>query len=210
MKKVLLVLAILAIAMTTVFAVEGTGSASNTSLDTKGTSATLEVTLNLTSDLANYVEVGFSSNEVKTTNVGEGTANGVSDATVIKSIALTEANGGDLSNPDGTAYVYWIIKGLSGTTANITLEAGQHLAQESGDPTITWIATAKTSEGDKSTTSYGQSGSASAATVATVISDGSLEVGSAPLKISTVDLLNTTVTQGDYAGTLTIKIASAS
>ena len=70
-----------------VFAVEGNGGASSSTVDGVG-SATMEVTLNLSGDLKNYYEIGFSTAPVTSVPT---------DGTITQktTIALDDSTGAD-------------------------------------------------------------------------------------------------------------------
>ena len=206
MKKVLTVLAIMAIVMGMMFA-EGTGSVSGDDLTSEG-SATLEVTLDLTdTDLTNYYEIGFSSTEPSLSS------SDVQNVTVLKSIALTEASGADFTNPDGTAYIYWVVNGLDEKAIDVKMKVGDGLANSDGTATIDWKATATLVSGNSSVSSETTSKAApsGATTVETIeTSDGRVAFGCAELKIATVGLLSSGATSDSYSSTLTLTISSQS
>lgn len=205
MKKVLTLLAVMAIAMGMVFAVEGTGSvsgsASEGTADFANKSATLEVALTLDGSTGSYFEIGFANKEISSLD-------DVTSDAVIKTLTLDQlSNGGDYSNADGTAYVYWVVKNLNDEDVKIQLTAGDAMAEDGeGGTSINWKATATTDSASVSTDSTDKDvavvASVNAQDVATAVVD------SAALTVSTVDLLNTTVSEASYSGTLTLTITT--
>lgn len=205
MKKVLTLLAIMAIAMGMVFAVAGNGSVSGSSsegtADFSGQSATLEIALTLDGSTGSYFEIGFANKEISKLD-------DVTSDAVIKTLTLDQlSNGGDYSNADGTAYVYWVVKNLNDEDVKIQLKAGDAMAENGdGGTSIAWKATATTDSTSVSTDSTNKT----AADVASVNAKdaSSVVVDSATLTVSTVDLLNTTVSEASYSGTLTLTITT--
>lgn len=205
MKKVLTLLAVMAIAMGMVFAVEGTGSvsgsASEGTADFANKSATLEVALTLDGSTGSYFEIGFANKEISSLD-------DVTSDAVIKTLTLDQlSNGGDYSNADGTAYVYWVVKNLNDEDVKIQLTAGDAMAEDGeGGTSINWKATATTDSASVSTDSTDKDvavvASVNAKDAATAVVD------SAALTVSTVDLLNTTVSEASYSGTLTLTITT--
>lgn len=205
MKKVLTLLAVMAIAMGMVFAVEGTGSvsgsASEGTADFANKSATLEVALTLDGSTGSYFEIGFANKEISSLD-------DVTSDAVIKTLTLDQlSNGGDYSNADGTAYVYWVVKNLNDEDVKIQLTAGDAMAEDGeGGTFINWKATATTDSASVSTDSTDKDvavvASVNAKDAATAVVD------SAALTVSTVDLLNTTVSEASYSGTLTLTITT--
>lgn len=200
MKKVLFVLALLAIACSFGFA--ASGSSSNTVLASVE-DATLEVTLDLSeTNVDEYYEIGFTADN----SLASYESGNIPDVTPLPTLELTDTTGGtngNIKNTDGSAYVYWIVK--STTPVNISLQTGADMKTNPADTTkIKWTASA----GDATSNSNGDSEGA-ADVVQTVTSAGSLAVGSVSLTVSTVDLLTTTVTpDASYSGTLTLSIAA--
>lgn len=202
MKKVLTLLAVMAIAMGMVFAVEGNGGASSSTVDGVG-SATMEVTLDMSadSDLKNYYEIGFSTAPVSAVP----TDGSITQKTTI---ALNDSTGadGNIKNSDDV-YVYWIIKG---DNVNLSLTTGDGLVSDDGGTAVEWkaVLSAPTS----GTLSTPETTSKNAETPASIMGiDGSTNVaaGSAKLDISTVNLLTTADVKGNYTGTLTLTVAAA-
>ena len=217
MKKVLTLLAIMAIAMGMVFA-DGTGSVSGEAtgdgnLDfSSNNTATLDVTLDLTDGrLGKYFEIGFASEAIGA--IGEN--NVVPTAKVLTSLALTETtSGGDVQNAADTAFIYWIVKGAN---VDISMQTGSDMTttEDSNATKIKWKAsTATSTNGEGGLAATSSSGAASAEKIADVnaVSGDSTAVvksGSIPLTVSTVDLLTTSVVDGSYSGTLTLSISAS-
>ena len=200
MKKVLFVLALLAIACSFGFA--ASGSSSNTVL-TSVENATLEVTLNLaTTNVDEYYEIGFTADN----SLASYESGNIPDVTPLEKLELTDTTGGtngNIKNAANSAYVYWIVK--SSTPVNISLQTGADMKTNPADTTkIKWTASA----GGATSNSNGDS-EGTADVVQAVSASGSLAVGSVSLTVSTVDLLTTTVTpDASYSGTLTLSIAA--
>ena len=201
MKKVLTLLAIMAIAMGMVFAVEGNGGASSSTVDGVG-SATMEVTLNLSGDLKNYYEIGFSTAPVTSVPT---------DGTITQktTIALDDSTGadGNIKNSD-EVYVYWVIKG---DTVDLTLSTGDGLKSDSSGADVEWKAVLSTPTSgtlDAATATSADSVSASIIGI-NGESESGANAGSAKLDISTVNLLTTADVKGNYTGTLTLTVAAA-
>ena len=216
MKKVLTLLAIMAIAMGVVFAAEGTGSDSTTSQGSlSGVSATLVATLDLTEEqYTNYFEIGFTGSAV---SYETGSNNALPEIEPITTVPLEVTEGGEAQNTDGTAHVYWIIKGNT-SPVTVSLTTGAAMAKDGGDPTIAWKASATPITVDfgvgdaetvtKEATATSSSDSTNPVTVAKIDNPTASKVvaGSTPLSISTVGLLTTTVENAVYSGTLTLNI----
>lgn len=217
MKKVLTLLAIMAIAMGMVFA-DGTGSVSGEAtgsdqLDFSNKTATLDVTLDLTDGkLGKYFEIGFASEAIGA--IGEN--NAVPTAKVLTSLELTETtSGGDVQNAADTAFIYWIIKGAD---VDISMKTGADMTttEDTGSTKIKWKAsTATSANGEGGIAGTSTSGAESVTKIADVkaVSDDSstavVKSGSIPLTVSTVDLLTTSVVDGSYSGILTLSISDS-
>ena len=205
MKKVLTLLVIMTIVLGTVFAAPGTGNASSEDLSS-GFNATMEVTLDLSSDsdLTKYFEIGFSTAPVTAVPTEE------SPVTPKTTIKLEDATGadGDIRNKEDV-YIYWIVKG---DNVDLTLSTGAALDSSEVDATdIHWSATIGTISGEGGTASDSEArsdGSNDTASVTGIDGTSAIKVGSAPLTISTIDLLSTTGVNGNYTGKLTLSIAS--
>lgn len=222
MKKVLTLLAIMAIAMGVVFAAEGTGSGSTTSQESlSGVSATLEATLDLTEEqYTQYFEIGFTGSAV---SYETGSNNALPEIEPITTVPLEVTEGGEAQNTDGSAHVYWIIKGNT-SPVTVSLTTGAAMAKDGGKATIAWKASATpitVDFGDEDaetvtsgvaavTSSSNTTNPGSPVTVATIDNPTSSKVvaGSTALSISTVGLLTTTVGNAVYSGTLTLNIAA--
>ena len=212
MKRFLVMLAIMAIAMTGVFAVEGTGSYVWTDELTGATTdkATLEVTLDLTpeSEYGRYYQIGFTEND----NVASLTADDLESIEPVKTIdlaTLTETD--DLTNSD--VNVYWAIRIPSNESVNIGLKLGGNMTATSDQSTgIKWSVTpgeGATKQDVLTTSAVGAGGAASEEAVVSVQGTGALKFGSFPITISTVDLRTTEIKYEKYSAELTVMVTGA-
>ena len=212
MKRFLVMLAIMAIAMTGVFAVEGTGSYVWTDELTGATTdkATLEVTLDLTpeSEYGRYYQIGFTEND----NVASLTADDLESIEPVKTIdlaTLTETD--DLTNSD--VNVYWAIRIPSDESVNIGLKLGGNMTASSSDQSgIKWSVTpgeGATKQDVLTTSAVGAGGAASEEAVVSVQGTGALKFGSFPITISTVDLRTTEIKYEKYSAELTVMVTGA-
>lgn len=196
MRKLFVMAIMIALVMGTVVAAPGTGeSHGDTLADITSTPATLEVTLDLSGDLANHYQVGFANTDITEDNYETAATDSVKLTTL--GMATTGSNG-EISNSDA-AYVYYVLRIPDTQTVNITLKIDENLKSQKDDSGIAWTATAnsKTAEVGKE-----------AIPVDTVIGDGSLQVNAYPLTVSTKGLLDTTVKTKAYSGMLTLSISS--
>lgn len=209
MKRFLVMLAIMAIAMTGVFAAEGTGSYVLTDELTGATTdkATLEVTLDLTpeSEYGRYYQIGFTKED----NVASFTADDLESIEPVKTIALaTLTETDDLTNSD--VNVYWAIRIPSDESVNIGLKLGGNMTASSSDPSgIKWSVTpgeGATKKDALTTTAVGEGGAASEEAVVSVQGTGALAFGSFPITISTVDLRTTAIEYKKYSAELTVMV----
>lgn len=197
MKKVLVMLAVMAIAMGSVFSADpapmGTGSQTATNLSSLDP-ATLQVTLDLGSEsgLGKHYQVGFSSVEVKD----------IDDVADAKTLPLeTPTATGDLS---GTTNVYWAIKDSASLSYKIALNIAANLKSDSDNTGIAWkVAVGEGGEAEEVTVSDASTYTA----IKTISTTGGFDVDSLPLTISTVGLRSTATTKNEsYSGTLFVKI----
>lgn len=199
MKKVLTVLAIMAIAMGMVFATSNLTDSASTgnSLSFDG-SADLTVKFTPDTDMTQFFDIGFSSNAIN----GLTEDNSIPDVTAKNDITLTkEVSGGtgDYQNAE-SVYLYYIVKGAN---VRISMQAGDNLSYDSNDgDTISWKAVANDVE---------VSSSADAASeVVTVEATSEIKAYSYPITISTVNLASTTLkADQEYSSTLKLTIAAA-
>lgn len=131
MKKILIIMLSLLLACSIVWAEEGkAGSDHSENSGDKDGKATALVTLDLSggSSSANYWEIGFSSEEVKS----------ATSPTPLPSTALKLSDGEMRAEDDEPVYVYWIIKG--GQELKISLSADGALTSTTADSgeTINW------------------------------------------------------------------------
>ena len=203
MKKVLTVLAIMAIAMGMVFAADGpsvsqsAGAEGSLTLDGSKT-ATLNVKFTPSDDMAKFFEIGFSALEVTQPSTGVPSVTPTADLVLEASDTM-----GDEAS--GSVYVYWIIKGVK---VNIEMEAGANLSNiDDLSNTIKW----KASVGDSATES-GKSSSIvvnGSTPIDATSSEDPLKIGSTQVTVSTVDIAETAVTTKEYSSSLTLSIKSA-
>ena len=202
MKKVLTVLAIMAIAMGMVFAVDpGKGKISNSSsesgtLTTEGYSAELNVKFKATENMAKFFEIGFSNAEVKKTDDG--------DIPTVEAADTLELTAPDTIGADasGNIYVYWIVKGIN---ANVSMKAGGDMTTITDSTTIKWQASVE----DDKVTSSGDSAQTIQVNSSEISADSGIVVDSQQITVSTVDIANTAIAaNSEYSSTLTLTIAS--
>lgn len=214
MKKVLVMLAIMAIAIGVVIAEPaGTGEyAVNKLTNAETDKATLEVTLDLggSSSLLNHYQIGFTSTDVS----GYSAADLDNGITPLKTVALDQATtDGDLTH-DEEVYMYWAIKAPSSASENIKI--GLSLAGNMTSDTDT--SDTDTSDGIKWSVTPGSGDAIETAAVNSSVSDddvvkvkttGEMIINCLPLTISTVDLReNTTYEEETYRTELTVMVAS--
>ena len=204
MKKVLTLLAIMAIAMGMVFA-DGTGSVSGEAtgsdqLDFSNKTATLDVTLDLTDGkLGKYFEIGFASEAIGA--IGEN--NAVPTAKVLTSLELTETtSGGDVQNAADTAFIYWIIKG--NPKLKISLSADGAMTGETDTNKINWKVSWDTNKSIGTDKNYSTNTSASYSGVQVHADEKTIDVGYKPLTIITQDISEAAA--DSYSGKLTLTI----
>lgn len=195
MKKILVLLMVMAIAVGSVFAAEGQWGGSAISGDGVDPKATLEVTLKLSgNDLFN---IGFASEEVTTENIDTVANN------PLKTLAL-ELDG---SEYQGKAYVYYGIKSLTANKYDVSLSIDGALTAPNDEEGIAWgISSGGSSfvtSGEANTPKVIFDGVGSA-------SDNVFKVESKELAISTTDFqgelgLDTT---NQYSATVTLTIAN--
>lgn len=195
MKKVLTLLAIMAIAMGVVFA---ESSVSDLSATANGT-AELEVTLTLDANTDSYYEFGFSSNKVTLTDASD-----VSDVTPLETLALTKVDGGDYSNAKTPAYVYWISKNLSGSEIKVEMSMTDQLTGTTNvDSKIDWSATVN------SKTATTLTPGSKTVELETIAASRDLTVVSYPLTVTTENLLTTdNIVADTYKSTLSLTITT--
>ena len=205
MKKVLTVLAIMAIAMGMVFATEGSISSSGANLEALDfdQSAELNVTFTPTTEMATFFEVGFTEAPVEKT--ADGGVPAVTPSTTLELAFRENATMGE--DASGTTYVYWIVKGFK---ANVSIMAGDHMTNtDSVGTSIKWRATVGE---DGNSTNSGETDSVDVATNIEGVTGGStavVVVGSQPITISTVNLASTEFTANKtYSSKLTLQIES--
>lgn len=196
MRKLFVMAIMIALVMGTVVADPGTGeSHGDTLADITSTPATLEVTLDLSGDLANHYQVGFANTDITEANY----ETAATDSVKLTTLGMdTTGSNGEISNSD-TAYVYYVLRIPATQTVNITLKINEKLKSTSDSSGIEWTATA-----NSATAEVG----GEAKTITSVTGNGKLQVEAFPLMVSTKDLLNTAVKTEAYSGMLTLSISS--
>lgn len=200
MKKVLTVLAIMAIAMGMVFAESNLSSSASTgsNLSFDG-SADLNVKFTPTTDMTQFFDIGFSSNQINGLVDGS-----IPDVTAKSDITLDqEVSGGtgDYQNAENSVYLYYIVKGAN---VKISMQADGDLTYSgiSDGNTISWKAEANKVEVSSS--------DVDATEVVEVDATSEIQVNSYPITISTVNLASKTLKANqEYSSTLKLTIASA-
>lgn len=214
MKKFLLTLAMLAIAIGMVVATPGEYVTNNLTTVTTD-KATLEVTLDLssTSNLNKHYQIGFTNEPVNATT----TIDSIDARDPLTTIELDLATtSGDVANSN-PAYVYWAIKAPVSESIKIGLSLPGNMISEGDETTgVKWSVTpgsvtpgsgpdsVKVSTDVIATTNVSTGDSNEA--VVTITGTGTMVTGSFPITISTVDLRTTTTVQEEYSSTLTVTI----
>ena len=196
MRKLFVMAIMIALVMGTVVAAPGTGeSHGDTLADITSMPATLEVTLDLSGDLANHYQVGFANTDITEDNY----ETAATDSVKLTTLGMdTTGSNGEISNSDD-AYVYYVLRIPATQTVNITLEINEKLKSTSDSSGIAWTATA-----NSATAEVG----GEAKTITSVTGNGKLQVEAYPLTVSTKGLLDTTVAKEAYFGMLTLSISS--
>lgn len=200
MKKVLTVLAIMAIAMGMVFAKSNlSSSASKGSKLSFDGFADLNVKFTPTTDMTQFFDIGFSSNYI--TGLVDGS---IPDVTAKSDITLDqEVSGGtgDYQNVENSVYLYYIVKGAN---VIISMQADGDLTYSgiSDGNTISWKAKANDVEVSSS--------DEDATEVVKVDATSGIKAYSYPITISTVNLASKTLKANqEYSSTLKLTIAAA-
>ena len=201
MKKFFVLLAVFAITVGSAFAAEGTGSWGDVSVPGEGAKATMEVTFDLTS-YEGMFNIGFSDNPP---TVVEGA---LSEFTPKKSLSLT-LTGDEYT---GSTNIFYAIKLLneSETKYDVTMSIAEKLRPTTGANTdndiaaIDWTVSAGAVALQTKETAV-----KSGVVFDDITSDGAWTVGSLPLSVSTDGFENASLDNATYAGTVTLKIATA-
>lgn len=209
MKKVLVMLAVMAIAMGVVVAAEGTGEyAVNALTDASTDKATLEVTLDLgpNSNLGKHYQIGFTTTDVKGFSAEDLGTTGIAP---LKTVALDKATtDGDLTH-DETVYVYWAIKAPKAESENIKLGLSLPGNMTSATDTENGIKWSVTPDGITAIETETVGAAVSNEAVKKVQTTGEMIIDCMPITISTVDLRGTNTTKEEsYSTTLTLSIAT--
>ena len=222
MKRFLTMLAIMAIAMTGVFAEEpttepsgGTGSfvATGSTWSEAGGSATLEVTLDLGEDspLGKYYEIGFTDTDVNGFSADDFYAEERAFGTVTNVPLDKVTDDDDVENSD-PIYVYWAIRAAKDTKYNIGLSLPGNMTADSDSEGITWSVTP--GEGADSTAPITTAEANTAVTdedVKVVTAADKMVIGCFPITISTENLRSRTELdyENEYKAILTLTVKSA-
>lgn len=127
MKKLMVLLMVLAIAMGSVFATESEGQwGGNVVTAETGDSATLNVKLDLTKGM-NLFNIGFATKEVTKENIN--------DASIVQKDLVLELNGSEYT---GTTYIYYGIKNTIDAAYDISLSIDGALKSDSDATGIDW------------------------------------------------------------------------
>ena len=192
MKKFLVMLAILAIAIAGVSAeARWTG----TTLDTNS-KAEVQVSLDLGGDLGRYYQIGFSEVEVTP-------ATDLATLSLETEIVLDqEQNSGEIQNAANSTYVYYAVQIPSGESVNIGFEIAKNLTADGDDEGIVWTASA-----NSKTATAGES--EGKAVITTVQGNGELQVDSFPVTVSTSGLRSHEYVAKKYTGNLVVTVSAS-
>ena len=128
MKKVLTVLAIMAIATGMVFAADA-GFIAGREVSEIAEGADLKVTLQVDENMQNYFEIGFSGENVTTFE---------QEVTPLTKLTIaTEKGNGEIGNAGNDAFVYWKAKGADIT---VSLAKSDNMTGDQGDETLHGLA----------------------------------------------------------------------
>ena len=195
MRKVLVTLALMAIAMGMVFAEAAAGNVNGTDVADLTNGAKLTVTLDMVDDdNSKYFEIGFTSKALADDTV----PTAANPVTPLETVALTErVEGGEMQNTANSAYVYYIVKGAA---VKISLGIADALKATGDETGIDWQVVAN----GKTISSTGDA----VEIEDNIGSSGVTKVKSYPLSISTVGLLSDTTVKAEYSGDLVVSIAT--
>ena len=191
MKKFLVMLAILAIAIAGVSA-EARWTGTTLGDDSK---ATVQVSLNLGGDLGKYYQIGFSEEEV----TPETDLSTLSPDTEI--VLDQEQNSGEIQNAANSSYVYYAIQIPSNESVNIGFEIAENLKADGDSEGIAWTASA-----NSNTAKVGADGKA---VITKVQGNGELQVNSFPVTVSTSGLRSHEYVAKKYTGNLVVTVSAS-
>ena len=195
MRKVLSVLAIMAIATGMVFAADA-GFIAGREVSEIAEGADLKVTLQVDENMQNYFEIGFSGENVTTFE---------QEVTPLTKLTIaTEKGNGEIGNAGNDAFVYWKAKGADIT---VSLAKSDNMTGDQGDETLSWNVSAFVDSEDKPL-----SGSSAVELKTTEGADTAAQFGAAPLTIVTDGLTfgnENVYTSTSFTGTITVTVAAA-
>lgn len=222
MKRFLVMLAIMAIAMAGVFAAEpatestgGSGSfvATGSAWSDAGGSATLEVTLDLgpESPLGKYYEVGFTDTDVTDFSADDFYAE-VRTFGKVTTVALDKITDTDDVENSDPVYVYWAIRATKGSKYNIGLSLPGNMTVGSDSTGINWSVTpGKGADSTTAITTTQAGGEVGKEDVKVVTANEKMVIGCFPITISTENLRSKTDIdyKNEYKTTLTLTVKGA-
>ena len=188
MKKILVLLMVMAIAMGSMFAAEGSWTGTSVT-NTASEAATLEVSLNL-KDYAGTYAIGFTETAV------EEKTEGAADVTITPTGTLTLTPDND--EYVGTVYGYYAIKSGTDVTLSFEMSADDKLTEQTTtSKTIEWTVTAADTPLTTSPTEV----------KAVPFENGVYKIGSFPVSITTDGFISAnTATNEVYTGTISLTV----
>lgn len=199
MKKLMVLLMVLAIAMGSVFAAESEGQwGGNVVTAGTGDSATLNVKLDLTKGM-NLFNIGFATKEVTKENIN--------DASIVQKELVLELNGSEYT---GTTYIYYGIKNTTEAAYDISLSIDGALKSDSDTAGIDW--TIKSEDGSTVSLVSQTSGQTLSDEVWSDVgaSQSGFTVVSMPINISTDGFLDDNNLENEiYSGTVKLTIKAS-
>lgn len=188
MKKILVLLMVMAIAMGSMFAAEGSWTGTSVT-NTASEAATLEVSLNL-KDYAGTYAIGFTETAV------EEKTEGAADVTITPTGTLTLTPDND--EYVGTVYGYYAIKSGTDVTLSFEMSADDKLTEQTTtSKTIEWTVTAADTPLTTSPTEV----------KAVLFENGVYKIGSFPVSITTDGFISAnTATNEVYTGTISLTV----
>ena len=188
MKKILVLLMVMAIAMGSMFAAEGSWTGTSVT-NTASEAATLEVSLNLKNYAGTYA-IGFTETAV------EEKTEGAADVTITPTGTLTLTPDND--EYVGTVYGYYAIKSGTDVTLSFEMSADDKLTEQTTtSKTIEWTVKAADTPLTTSPTEV----------KAVPFENGVYKIGSFPVSITTDGFISAnTATDEVYTGTISLTV----
>lgn len=188
MKKILVLLMVMAIAMGSMFAAEGSWTGTSVT-NTASEAATLEVSLNL-KDYAGTYAIGFTETAV------EEKTEGAADVTITPTGTLTLTPDND--EYVGTVYGYYAIKSGTDVTLSFEMSADDKLTEQTTtSKTIEWTVTAADTPLTTSPTEV----------KAVPFENGVYKIGSFPVSITTDGFISANTAANEvYTGTISLTV----